>query len=46
VSGLVAADAKFDDFSTKFDRTSMLRSIEKLALAIDGAKSGTEALAR
>ena len=39
-----ATDASFDDYLTKFDRASMLRSIEKLAFALESAEQGVEAL--
>ena len=38
-------DASFDEYLTKFDRASMLRSLERLALALDIAGHGVEALA-
>jgi len=34
----------FDEYLTKFDRVSMLRSLEKLAFALESAKKGVEAL--
>jgi len=38
-------DAGFDDYLTRSDRVSMLRSIEKLAFAINGTRDCVEALA-
>ncbi len=37
-----AIDGVFDEYSTKFDRGSMLRSIEKLAFALKRAEQGVE----
>ncbi len=45
VRQIPGADAGFDEYLTKFDRASMLRSLEKLAFALEGAGQGVEALA-